>query len=101
MIEIYNKGGFPRLVVDAKREFSKTYSLQSNYWTFFDINANPTVLAFLKSNLIDLANHYHALYQDRRLRKQKEENYQEAVYWYREYLTSFPEEKEAPNLTTS
>lgn len=98
VIEIYKKGGFPRLVVDAKKEFSKTYSLNSNYWTFFDINANPTVLAFLKSNLIDLANHYHALYQDRRLVKQKEENYQEAIFWYREFLSSFPEEKEAPKL---
>ena len=98
VIEIFKKGGFPRLVVDAKKEFSKTYSLQSNYWTFFDINENPTVLAFLKSNLVDLANHYHALYQDRRLHKQKEENYQEAIFWYREYLTSFPEEKQAPKL---
>jgi len=98
IIEIYKKGGFPRLVVDAKKEFSKTYSLNSNYWTFFDINDNPTVLAFLKSNLIDLANHYHALYQDRRLHKQKEENYNEAIYWYREFLASFPEEKEAPKL---
>ncbi len=98
VIEIYKKGGFPRLVVDAKKEFSKTYSLQSNYWTFYDINDNPTVLAFLKSNLVDLANHYHALYQDPRLRKQKEENYQEATYWYREYLASFPEEKQAPKL---
>ncbi len=98
VIEIYKKGGFPRLVVDAKKEFSKTYSLQSSYWTFFDINDNPTVLAFLKSNLIDLANHYHALYQDKRLWKQKEENYQEAIYWYREFLTSFPEEKQAPAL---
>lgn len=98
IIEIYKKGGFPRLVVDSKREFSKTYSLQSNYWTFFDINEHPTVLAFLKSNLIDLANHYHALYQDRRLRKQKEENYREAIHWYREFLGSFPEELEAPKL---
>lgn len=98
VIEIFKQGGFPRLVVDAKKEFSKTYSLQSNYWTFHDINTNPTVLAFLKSNLIDLANHYHALYQDRRLRKQKEENYQEAIYWYKEYLSSFPEEKQAPKL---
>ena len=56
------------------------------------------MLAFLKSNLIDLANHYHALYQDKRLRKQKEENYKEAIYWYREFLTSFSEEKEAPKL---
>ncbi|HEB82990.1 MAG TPA: tetratricopeptide repeat protein [Gammaproteobacteria bacterium] len=98
VIEIYKKGGFPKLVVDAKKEFSNTYSLQSNYWTFFDINEHPTVLAFLKSNLIDLANHYHALYQDPRLRKQKEDNYQEAIKWYRQYLSSFPEEKEAPAL---
>jgi tetratricopeptide (TPR) repeat protein len=98
IIEIFKEGGFPRLVVDAKREFSKTYSLHSNYWTFFDINDNPTVLAFLKSNLIDLANHYHALYQDKRLRKQKQENYLEAIYWYREFLASFPEEKQAPKL---
>lgn len=98
IIEIFKQGGFPRLVVDAKRDFSKTYSLQSTYWTFFDINDHPTVLAFLKSNLIDLANHYHALYQDKRLKDKKEENYQEAIYWYREYLTSFPEEKEAPKL---
>ena len=98
IIEIFKEGGFPRLVVDAKREFSKTYSLHSNYWTFFDINDNPIVLAFLKSNLIDLANHYHALYQDKRLRKQKQENYLEAIYWYREFLASFPEEKQAPKL---
>ena len=98
VIEIYKKGGFPKLVVDAKRDFSKTYSLQSNYWTFFDINEHPTVLAFLKSNIIDLANHYHALYQDRRMHKQKEENYREAIYWYREFLSSFPEEVEAPKL---
>ncbi|MBL4711896.1 MAG: tetratricopeptide repeat protein [Gammaproteobacteria bacterium] len=98
IIEIYKKGGFPRLVVDAKKSFSKTYRLNSNYWTFFDINDHPTVLAFLKSNIIDLANHYHALYQDKRLRKQKEENYKEAIYWYREYLASFPEEKGAPKL---
>jgi tetratricopeptide (TPR) repeat protein len=98
VIEIFKQGGFPKLVVDAKREFSKTYSLQSNYWTFYDINQNPTVLAFLKSNLIDLANHYHALYQDKRLYKEKEDNYKEAIYWYREYLGSFPEEKEAPKL---
>lgn len=98
IIEIYKKGGFPKLVVDTKRDFSKTYALQANYWTFFDINEHPTVLAFLKSNLIDLANHYHALYQDRRLFKHKEENYQEAINWYRQYLASFPEEKDAPKL---
>ena len=98
VIEIFKKGGFPRLVVDAKKEFSKTYSINSDYWTFFDISDNPDVLAFLKSNLVDLANHYHALYQDQRFIKKKEENYQEAIYWYREYLTSFPEDVQSAKL---
>ncbi len=98
VIEIFKKGGFPRLIVEAKKEFSKTYSINSNYWTFFDINDNPDVLAFLKSNLVDLANHYHALYQDQRFIKKKEENYQEAIYWYREYLTSFPEDVQSAKL---
>ncbi|MEN8196559.1 MAG: tetratricopeptide repeat protein, partial [Pseudomonadota bacterium] len=56
------------------------------------------VLAFLKTNLADLANHYHAQYQDRRLSKKKQENYQEAIHWYREFLASFPEDEQAPGL---
>ena len=98
VIEIYLKGGFPKLVIEAKKNFSKTYGLNAAYWQFFDINKFPVVLAFLKSNLSDLANHYHALYQDKRLRKKKQENYNEAIYWYREYLKSFPEDAQAPVL---
>lgn len=98
VIEIYLKGGFPKLVIEAKKNFSKTYGLNAAYWQFFDINEFPVVLAFLKSNLSDLANHYHALYQDKRLRKKKPENYTEAIYWYREFLQSFPEDEQAPVL---
>jgi len=98
IIEIYGKGGFPKLVIDTKKSFAKTYSLDSSYWTYFDINEHPSVLAFMKSNLTDLANHYHALYQNKKLEGKKEENYQEAIYWYREYLLAFREEIEAPGL---
>lgn len=98
VIEIYLKGGFPKLVIEAKKAFSTTYGLNAAYWQFFDIGKFPVVLAFLKSNLSDLANHYHALYQDKRLRKRKQENYAEATHWYREYLKSFPEDAQAPVL---
>lgn len=98
VIEIFKKGGFPRLIVEAKKAFSKTYSVKSEYWTFFDINDNPDVLAFLKSNLVDLANHYHALYQNPKFIKKKPENYQEAIYWYREYLASFEKDAQAAKL---
>ena len=63
VIEIYLKGGFPKLVIDSKKNFANTYGIRAVYWSYFDINAYPEVLVFLKQNLIDLATHYHALYQ--------------------------------------
>ena len=98
VIEIYLKGGFPKLVIEAKKDFSTIYGVNATYWQFFDIKEFPVVLTFLKSNLSDLANHYHALYQDKRLIKQKQENYKEAIRWYREFLASFPEDALAPGL---
>lgn len=98
IIEIYGKGGFPKLVIENKKTFAKTYSLDSNYWTYYDIDEHHNVLAFIKNNLTDLANHYHALYQNKKLAKKKEENYREAIYWYREFLAAFFEEIEAPGL---
>ncbi len=98
VIEIYLKGGFPKLVVESKKKFATTYGLRANYWTFFDINTYPDVIVFLKSNLVDLANHYHALYQNKRLRKFRNENFAEAIHWYKEFLDSFPEDEQAPGI---
>jgi len=98
VIEIYLKGGFPKLVIDSKKNYASTYGLRANYWTFFDINAYPDVIVFLKSNLTDLANHYHAQYQNRRLRKFRKENFAESSRWYREFLDSFPEDLQSPGI---
>jgi tetratricopeptide (TPR) repeat protein len=63
VVEIYGEGEFPRLVVEAKKEFAERYSLQADYWQRYDPRESPEVMGFLKTNLKDLANHYHALYQ--------------------------------------
>jgi tetratricopeptide (TPR) repeat protein len=57
VIEIYDKGGFPLLVLAAKKDFAGTYGLQGEYWHHFDVNNSPEELSYLKSNLKDLANH--------------------------------------------
>ncbi len=98
VIEIYEKGGFPKLVIENKKAFARNYSRDAEYWSYFDLDANPVVLAYMKSNLTDLANHYHALYQNNKLVEQREDNYREAVYWYREFIAAFAEEAEAPGL---
>jgi len=98
VIEIQATGGFPSLVLDAKKEFALTYGLQAEYWEYFDPNDRPNVLGYLKTNLTDLANHYHACYQDPQQKEKKQANFEEALNWYREFLASFPKEAQSPTI---
>src|SRR4029450_1888929 len=63
VVEIYTKGGFQKLVLESKKEFAKTYGLKAEYWRHFSADESPEVVSYLKSNLKDLANYYHAQYQ--------------------------------------
>jgi tetratricopeptide (TPR) repeat protein len=98
VVEIYTKGNFPKLVLEAKKEFAATYGLNAEYWRHFDVNERPEVLAYLKSNLRDLANHHHAQYQNPELKAEKHANYAEALRWYREFLVSFPQDPDSPPM---
>jgi tetratricopeptide (TPR) repeat protein len=98
VVEIFEAGGFPKLVLESKKEFAATYGLQSEYWRHFAVADAPEVLGYLKSNLKDLGNHYHALYQQPELDAEKTANFQEGLRWYRAYLASFPQEPETPGI---
>ena len=98
VIEIYDAGGFPMLVVESKKDFATRYGLTSEYWRHYDVAERPEVEAYLKTNLTDLANHYHALYQDEALADDKPANYAEAQTWYRAFLASFPAAPESPGI---
>jgi TolA-binding protein len=98
VVEIYEAGGFPKLVLKSKQEFAASYGLQSGYWQHFNVDDSPEVLSFLRSNLEDLASHYHALYQEADLAEQKSLNFQEALRWYRAYLSSFPKDLATPGI---
>jgi len=96
IVEIYEAGDFPILVLESKKAFAANYGLQSEYWHHFEIADSPEVMGYLKSDLEDLATHYHALYQEPELSEEKAANFAEALHWYRAYLASFPEDVEAP-----
>ena len=98
IIDIYMKGGFPRLVIEAKKQFASTYGLDADYWSYFNQSEYPEVVGYLKTNLVDLANHYHSLYQNKRFKKDKPKNYAEASHWYREFLKSFPKDKQSSGI---
>ena len=98
VIEIHAAGGFPSLVLDSKKTFATTYGLQAEYWKHFAPGDRPDVLGFLKTNLTDLANHYHAFYQDPQRAEDKPANFEEAQRWYRGFLSSFPTVSESPAI---
>jgi tetratricopeptide (TPR) repeat protein len=98
VVEIYDAGGFPQLVLESKKEFARNYALTSPYWEHFAIEDRPEVRDYLKGNIEDLANHYHALYQEETLAEERPGNYEEALHWYGQYLGSFPEDVETPGI---
>jgi cellulose synthase operon protein C len=87
-IEAYQKGGFPQLVLQGKKEFVENYSFGTPYWQGRQPNGEPKVVAVLKTNLKDVAQYYHAQAQ----RTKDVADYQEAAKWYRSYLRSWPDE---------
>jgi len=98
VIGIYEGGGFPKLVVESKKDFAHQYGVKSAYWQHFDMAERRDVAGYLKTNLHDLANYYHSLYQDQSLADEKPAHYAEAQVWYREFLDSFPQDPESPDI---
>jgi cellulose synthase operon protein C len=98
VVDTFTRGGFPKLVLESKREFASTYGLQAEYWQHFKPEESPEVMAYLKTNLKDLATHYHAQYQDAEKADEKLANYQEATRWYGDYLKSFPTDADSPPI---
>ena len=98
VVEIFDAAGFPQLVVESKKEFATRYALNSPYWDYFDVEETPDVVDFLKTNLNDLAGHYHALYQEPALVDEKGASFAEAQRWYRQLLASFPTDPETPGV---
>src|SRR5216684_537092 len=98
VVDTFTQGGFPKLVLESKREFASKYGLKAEYWRHFKPEESPEVLAYLKTNLKDLATHYHAQYQDANGADEKLVNYREASQWYGAYLESFPKEADSASV---
>ena len=95
-MEAYKKGEFPSEVLRAKKQFVVDYNLKSEYWQHNDVAQSDDIVTFLKSNITDLAKHYHSIAQKER--KKPKEYYNEAATWYTAYLESFPQDDKASEM---
>jgi tetratricopeptide (TPR) repeat protein len=90
--DAYAKGGFASLVLDGKRQLVEDYGPSSTYWAARGGKIDPAVSAALQSNLLDLAQHHHALAQ----KSGSDAERDAAVRWYRDYLGGFDDSPQAP-----
>ncbi|MDH3893629.1 MAG: tetratricopeptide repeat protein, partial [Chromatiales bacterium] len=84
---------FPSLVLEGKQTFVGEYGLDREYWQLHSASTQPETVAALKANLMDLAQHFHALAQ----KDQGEEDYARAVHYYRMHIAYFPEDPDTAN----
>lgn len=89
-VDNYLQANLPEQAMEAKRQYvvlfgqdSPLHMARARDWRM----AQPQVQAYLK----DLTVHYHAKAQSTK----RKEDYQEAIRWYRELLSEFPNDKDA------
>ncbi len=93
VIEAYEQGGFPTLVLEGKKGFVDRYGMDGEFWVRNPPEENAEVVAHLKANLSDLAEYYHAEAQT----GGDKADYQQAANWYRKFLAFFPDEPDSAN----
>lgn len=92
VIDTYQKGGFPSLVLPYKEKFVEQYGVYSAFWARATPEARDQYSNELKQHLIELAQHYHSAAQKTNLPT----DYGVAARWYREFLSTFPNDENAP-----
>jgi len=91
VIDIYAANGFATLALDAKKQYVTQYGVGSDYQRSNPAGWKRSAEPLVKTHLEELARHYHAGAQ----KTKTSADYQEAVRWYRLYLTAFPDDPQA------
>lgn len=91
VIDVYERSGFPDLLIEAKKDYVQRYSIKSPFWGLYETSAHRTELQALNDNLKQLASYYHEEAQ----KNKRSLSYREAQRWYRTWLDSFADEEDA------
>jgi len=91
IINTYDLGGFPSLVVTAKEQFVEHYDPNSAYWKQSSEETQANLRPILEGHIVDLAKHYHATAQQ----TNAPSDYEKAAKWYRAHLSLNPKEEDA------
>lgn len=101
VIEVYQQGDFPSLILPAKQDFVERYGIRSNFWTTRKGVIGNNALAYLHQSLQELAQYEHAQAQALKAANKPEASsaYARAAGWYREFVQTFAKDPQAAEMT--
>ncbi|WP_231591758.1 tetratricopeptide repeat protein [Cellvibrio sp. pealriver] len=101
VIDVYQQGDFPTLVLPAKQDFAERYGISSNYWTQRKGAIGDNALAYLHQSLQELAQFEHAQAQTLKAAKNPEATvaFGRAAKWYREFVETFSKDAQVAEMT--
>ncbi|MFT6390160.1 MAG: tetratricopeptide (TPR) repeat protein [Cellvibrionaceae bacterium] len=107
IIDVYEKGDFPSLLIPAKEEYVNNYGIDSEFWQLKPQSVRDALSKNLKVYLEELAKYEHATGQ--RLVKDAKQNnniavaaskasFLKAASWYDQFIRTFPEDKSTAGI---
>lgn len=101
VIDVYQQGDFPTLVLPAKQDFAERYGISSNYWTQRKGAIGENALAYLHQSLQELAQFEHAQAQTFKAAKNPAATmaFGRAAKWYREFVETFAKDAQVAEMT--
>lgn len=101
VIDVYQQGDFPSLILPAKQDFVERYGISSNYWTQRKGAIGDNALAYLHLSLQELAQFEHAQAQNFKATKNAgaTATFGRAAKWYREFVQTFAKDAQVAEMT--
>ncbi len=93
-IAIWTKLADKPALISAKRALIKNYGVNTGYWLINDPHDMPVVVEKLQSTLEELASFYHSRAQQ----SKKPTDFQDAAYFYREYIKTYRLDPKTPHM---
>jgi outer membrane protein assembly factor BamD (BamD/ComL family) len=94
VVEAFEVGNFPALVLESKIEYVELFGADSSYWIDHDWATAVTATDYLRTSLDELARHFHATAQA----SGDPDDFAAAARWYESWLAAFADEPEASEV---
>jgi tetratricopeptide (TPR) repeat protein len=102
VIDSYEAGGFPQLIVQAKQHYVELFGVSTAYWMHSTEETRDAIRPELQLYIGELASYHHAQAQQATSNQRRPElalrHYRRAGEYYRMYIDSFPQTVEVPAM---